>query len=137
MSKIERVVIFILRFSAIIMGFASIAVFMPSAWMEETHKWLGIGDFPKGPITYYLARSLSAFYVIYGGLLWLTSFNIKQYYNIIVYLAYTGLALGPTLLFIDISSNMPYYWTFGEGPSIFIFSIILIILLKKIRKSDS
>ncbi len=137
MSKIERVVIFILRFSAILMGFALIAVFMPSAWMEETHKWLGIGDFPKGPITYYLARSLSAFYVIFGGLLWLTSFNIKRYYNIIAYLAYTGLAFGPTLLFIDISANMPSYWTFVEGPLVFGFSAILIILLKKIRKSDS
>ena len=115
------------------MGIAVIAVFMPASWIEETHRWLGLGVLPKGPITFYLARSLSAFYVIYGGLLWLVSLDLERYYNVALYLIYAGLVFGPVVLFTDLSAGMPFYWTCFEGPLIALFSIVLLVLLRKSR----
>ena len=133
MEKSGFAVVVLLRFSAIMMGLAVIAVFMPASWVEETHRWLGIGDFPEGPITFYLARSLSAFYVIYGGLLWLVSLDLERYYKVALYIIYAGLAFGPVVLFIDLSAGMPLYWTCFEGPLIALFSIVLLVLLRKSR----
>ena len=113
------------------MDFAVIAVFMPASWIIETHSWLGLGDFPEGPITYYLARSLSAFYVILGGLLWLVSLDLERYYRVALYLVYAGLAFGPIVTFIDLSAGMPFYWTCFEGPLVTLLSIVLLFLLRK------
>jgi len=49
--------------------FALVPVFMPVSWMAGTHRWLGLGEMPTGPIVEYLARSLSAFYALVGALL--------------------------------------------------------------------
>jgi hypothetical protein len=131
MDQKGSLLIVLLRISAVIMWFAVIAVFMPASWIEFTHRWLGIGDLPEGPITYYLARSLSAFYVITGGLLWLLSLNIERYYTIGLYLCYSCLVFGPVVFFIDMSSGMPFYWTCFEGPFVVLFSSLLLILLKR------
>ena len=48
---------------------------MPFSWMDATHRWLGLGTLPSEPIVAYLARSLSLFYALLGGLLWVASFD--------------------------------------------------------------
>jgi len=136
MNQAGRFVVVLLRLSAAMMAFALIAVFMPGEWIDATHRWLGMGDFPEEPISYYLARSLSAFYAIFGGLLWLISVDLERYRNIGFYLCYAGLAFGPIVLFIDISADMPFYWTLLEGPFVIILSVVLLALLKKARRTD-
>jgi len=136
MNQAGRFVVVLLRLSAAMMAFALIAVFMPGEWIDATHRWLGMGDFPAQPISYYLARSLSAFYVIFGGLLWLISVDLERYRNIGFYVCYAGLAFGPIVLFIDISAGMPFYWTLIEGPFAIILSVVLLTLLKKARLTD-
>ena len=32
----------------------SLPVFMPVSWMAATHRWLGLGEMPTGPIVEYL-----------------------------------------------------------------------------------
>ncbi len=48
---------------------APIPLWMPRAWIEAGHRWLGLGRFPDSPIAEYLARSVSALSGCYGGLL--------------------------------------------------------------------
>ena len=60
---------------------------MPTTWIVATHKWLGLGDFPDAPITQYLARSISALYAIFGGLVIVVSTDVRRYVPVIRFLA--------------------------------------------------
>ena len=66
MTKSDKVLVILLRFGGVIALFALVAVFMPLSWMAATHRWLGLGEMPTGPVVEYLARSLSAFYAFLG-----------------------------------------------------------------------
>ena len=66
MTKSDKVLVLLLRIVGVGALFALVAVFMPVSWMAATHRWLGLGEMPTGPIVEYLARSLSAFYAIMG-----------------------------------------------------------------------
>src|SRR5262249_6130926 len=66
MTKSDKALVILLRIVGVPALFALVAVFMPSSWMAATHRWLGLGEMPTGPVVEYLARSLSAFYAING-----------------------------------------------------------------------
>ena len=68
MTKTDKAPITLLRILGVLALFAVVAVFMPMSWMVATHRWLGLGEMPTGPVVEYLARSLSAFYAIMGAL---------------------------------------------------------------------
>ena len=91
-------------------------VFIPTPWMAAIHEWLGLGSFPRGPITEYLARSLSAFYAGGGMLALLFSTNVSRYRPAILLLSGAIVALAPVLLWIDLKAGMPADWTWSEGP---------------------
>ena len=91
-------------------------VFIPTSWMAAIHDWLGLGSFPRGPITKYLARSLSAFYAGGGMLALLFSTNVSRYRPAILLLSGAIVALAPVLLWIDLKVGMPADWTWSEGP---------------------
>jgi hypothetical protein len=50
MSRRTKVLVFLLR----LMGFGGLsalsAVVMPTSWMVATHRWLGLGEMPTGPV---------------------------------------------------------------------------------------
>ena len=63
MTRADTVLVILLRYFLGIPGlFALVAVVMPLSWMAATHRWLGLGEMPTGPVVEYLARSVSAFY---------------------------------------------------------------------------
>ena len=68
MTKSDKALVILLRFVGVGALFALVAVFMPFSWMAATHRWLGLGEMPTGPVVEYLARSLSAFYAVMGAL---------------------------------------------------------------------
>ena len=68
MTKTDKALVLLLRFVGVGSLFALVAVFMPVPWMAATHRWLGLGEMPTGPVVEYLARSLSAFYALVGAL---------------------------------------------------------------------
>ena len=68
-TKSDKVLVFLLRLVGVGSLFALVAVVMPSTWMAATHRWLGLGEMPTGPVVEYLARDLSAFYALAGALL--------------------------------------------------------------------
>ncbi|MBN2180389.1 MAG: hypothetical protein JW715_00640 [Sedimentisphaerales bacterium] len=107
--------------------FALIGVFMPYSWMDATHRWLGMGKLPAEPIVGYLARSTSAFYAFFGGLLLLTSFDLYKYRQLLIYIGITHVLFGILLLVIDLMGSLPLFWGLTEGPVGLIFGVIIVV----------
>ncbi len=102
-----------------VIGFAGLlalpCALMPGRWMETTHRILGLGDLPTGPIVGYLARSTSLFYSLVGGLMVLVSLDIDRYRPVIIFLGICTLILGSLLFGVDLIEGLPWWWTVGEG----------------------
>jgi hypothetical protein len=105
---------------------ALVAVFMPCSWMDATHRWLGMGPLPDGPVVGYLARSLSLFYVLLGGLLWLCSFDPPRYRAVLCYLGAAFLCFGIVMWGVDVVEGMPGFWKHGEGPIVIAFGGVIL-----------
>ena len=130
MSFQERLLIFLLRFQAILLLLAFGAVFLPTRWMAAAHEWLGLGPFPQAPLTEYLTRSTSLLYGIHGGLLLVLAGDVRRYRAPLKYLIIMGVVFGFTMTVIDVRAPVPLYWTLGEGPMILVFSVFLLYLLR-------
>ena len=91
-------------------------VFIPTAWMAAIHESLELGSFPPGPITEYLARTLSAFYAFTGALALLFSTDVVRYRAAIRLFSGAIVAFSVVLLWIDLKVGMPASWTWTEGP---------------------
>jgi hypothetical protein len=113
---------------------AIIAVFMTYSWMNAIHEWLGLGELPNQPIVGYLARSTSAFYAFFGGLLWCLSFHPHRYRPVIHFLGAVMVIFGAIILAVDLREGLPLYWKLTEGPINIAFGIIIFTLSR--RASD-
>jgi hypothetical protein len=109
---------------------AFLAILLPVEWMASTHRWLGLGEFPRAPVVDYLARSVAALYGFHGGLLLLVSGDPIRYRSIIWYVAFMNVAFGLMLIAIDLHAGLPLLWTISEGPPIAAFGIVIAILNK-------
>jgi hypothetical protein len=109
---------------------AFLAILLPVEWMASTHRWLGLGEFPRAPVVDYLARSVAALYGFHGGLLLLVSGDPIRYRSIIWYVAFMNVAFGLMLIAIDLHAGLPLLWTISEGPPIVAFGIVIAILNK-------
>ena len=107
---------FVLRWIGTVSLLALFAVVMPYAWMDATHYWLGLGRLPDQPIVGYLARSVSAFYALLGGLLWVISFDLPRHRPTLCYLGVAIMVFGATLTGIDWVEGLPLFWRVWEGP---------------------
>lgn len=115
-----------LRITGSVAMLAVIAVAMPYAWMSAIHERLGMGPLPAEPIVAYLARSTSAFYAFFGGLMWIASFDLIRYCPILRYLGAAIIALGATLLVVDFAEGMPWWWRCFEGPANMLVGAIIL-----------
>src|SRR5947209_5572660 len=80
MTKGDKVLVILFRYLLGIGSlFALVPVVMPVSWMAATHRWLGLGEMPTGPIVEYLARSLSAFYALVGALCLVMASDLDRY----------------------------------------------------------
>lgn len=126
MNRAERVLIWILRVSGVIMLMAIPAIFLPVSWMAAIHEWLGLGAFPEAPIVDYLARTESALYAIFGGLLLVISRDLQRHAAVLWYSIVTGLIFGVVVIGIDLHAGMPPRWVAGEGTAILFTSFVLL-----------
>ena len=136
MNRPERILVIVLRVAGVVTGSALFAVFLPTAWMAAIHEWLGLGKFPEGRIVEYLARSLSAFYAMHGGLCLFVSRDPRRYAGVITYLAVAGAIFGVLMLVIDLSIAMPLHWTLQEGPFVFALSFLILVLQSKAARGQ-
>jgi hypothetical protein len=122
-----------LRVSGVVSLFALVGVFMPYSWMDATHRWLGMGTLPAEPIVGYLARSTSAFYAFFGGLLLLASTDLHRYRQLLIYIGLTHILFGILLLVVDLIEGLPPFWSSAEGPTGIIFGVIILVLSCRMR----
>ena len=125
----QRVLELLLRFSGSFMLLALVFVFAPESWMRDIHAWLGLGQLPDIPITWYLTRSLSAFYALTGGLFWILSSNVSHYHSLLFYVACVTVGFGMVVAVIDVWAGMPVSWTVTEGPLVLLVGVAILYLL--------
>lgn len=134
-SKGEQSLRWLLRCAGSVSLLAVIAVFMPYSWMDATHRALGMGPLPAEPVVGYLARSLSAFYALLGGLLWVYSFDLHRHRVAIGYLGAAFVVFGATLIGVDFAEGMPPFWRWGEGPIVIGFGTAMLWLAARLRRN--
>jgi hypothetical protein len=130
---VVSVLVFLLRLAGCITAAAFLAIFLPVEWMASTHRWLGLGEFPRAPVVDYLARSIAALYGFHGVLLLVISGDPIRYRAIVSYVAVMNILFGLIVLAIDIHAGMPLAWTVVEGPPIVLFGIVLTLLNRPAR----
>lgn len=115
---------------------ATIPMFFPVAAMATIHGWLGLGPFPEGPITVYLARSTSLLYAVHGSLMLFVSFDLKRYWPLVAVLGWLHVVIGLAMFFIDLTTPMPWYWIAGEGIPIAIGGLVIVWLWRQANGKD-
>jgi hypothetical protein len=118
----------LLRLAGAVMVLAFFAVVLPVDWMAATHRWLGLGEFPRAPIVDYLARSIAVLYGFHGVLVLIVSRDPVKYRTIVWYLAVMDILGGAIILAIDIHAGLPAMWTLLEGPPVTAFGIVIGLL---------
>jgi hypothetical protein len=84
--------------------------------MAAVHRRLGLGEMPTDPVVEYLARSLSAFYALFGAILLVAASDIERYRPLIRFLGVAVVLMSAVFLGIDLAAGMPWWWTAFEGP---------------------
>ena len=110
---------------------------MPWSWMAATHRWLGLGELPSAPVVEYLARSISAFYAMFGALCLVVAADVERYRPVAWFLGAAQVAMGIAFVGIDLAAGMPSWWTAWEGPSEIGIGALFMFLARPSRKSPS
>ena len=130
MTKADKVLVFLLRLVGVGSLFALVAVVMPSTWMAATHRWLGLGEMPAGPVVEYLARDLSAFCALVGALLPVMASDLERYRPLVRFFALAFIVLSILFTGVDLTAGMPWWWAASEGPGGFVFGALLFVLAR-------
>jgi len=117
MKQAERWLRIVLRLTGVACVGGIVGVVMPASTMAAAHEWLGLGAYPDAPITDYLARSTSAFYAMFGGLLLVLARDVRKYAPVIRYVAWVGAIFSVAVAVIDYLLALPAMWTWVEGPA--------------------
>jgi hypothetical protein len=133
---VHRVLQLLLRIAGTSMLFALVFVAAPRSWMQDIHGLVELGEMPNTPIVWYLARSVSAFYAVMGGLFWIVSFNVSHHHSVLSYLGWTMTVFGAALCVIDVQAAMPLAWTVTEGPFVTLFGVVMLYLVSRCEHSS-
>src|SRR5215470_5054565 len=130
MTKSDRALVILLRLVGVGALFALVPVFMPMSWMVGTHRWLGLGEMPTGPVVEYLARDLSAFYALVGALLLVMASDLERYRPLVRFSALAFIVLSILFTGVDLAAGMPWWWSASEGPGGVVFGALLFYLAR-------
>ena len=133
MTKSDKALVLLLRIVGVGSLFALVAVVMPTSWMAATHRWLGLGEMPTGPVVEYLARSLSAFYAVMGALCLVLTSDLERYRPLVRFLGPAFALMSLVLLGVDLAAGMPW-WSASEGPGGVVFGALLFLLARPAQR---
>ena len=111
---------------------AIVPTFMPASWMAWCHEAVGLGGMPDGPVFVYLARSLSSFYAIFGGLLLAVSVDVRRNAMVIRYLGGVCIVAAVLVTLLDALLGLPWWWTAFEAPPLLPTGLAMILLSRKV-----
>jgi hypothetical protein len=137
MDRNERILVWLLRISGVLMLTALGAVVMPYDWMNAIHRQQGLGELPHVPIVSYLTRSISALYALQGALLVFAAGDLRRYLPVVRFLALAGVVFGAMMVGIDWAVGMPLLWTIGEGPWVILLAVVIFWLAGRQRFDHS
>ena len=135
MTRADKALVLLLRFVGVGSLFALVAVFMPFSWMVATHRWLGLGEMPTGPVVEYLARSLSAFYALFGAICLVLASDPERYRPLVRFLALAVVLMSLVVLGVDLAAGMPWWWSASEGPGGVVFGVLLFVLARPTHRA--
>jgi hypothetical protein len=130
MTRTDKALVFLLRLVGVGALFALVAVFMPFSWMVATHRWLGLGEMPSGPVVEYLARSVSAFYALFGALCLAVAADLERFRTLVRFLGAAFALMSMVLLGVDLAAGMPWWWSASEGPGGAVFGTLMFVLAR-------
>ena len=136
LSPDEQWLGFVLRFLAVLELLALPTIFLPLAWMDAVHQYLGMGDLPHAPIVPYLARTVSIMYSFHGLLALVMSWDVRRYLPLIRVFALAAVAMGVALLTIDILLEFPLWWILSEGPFAIVVGGLLYFLQRLVAGEE-
>jgi len=131
-SELRILTVFLRLFGGVTV-LAFLAMLLPVEWMAATHRWLGLGEFPRAPIVDYLTRSVSSLYGFHGVLVLLVSRDPIRYLTIVRYLGWMYILAGVFAIVIDLYAPLPWYWTAVEGPSTLLSGALILYLSRSLR----
>ena len=137
MTRADKALVLLLRFVGVGALFALVAVFMPVSWMAATHRWLGLGEMPTGPVVEYLARSLSAFYALVGALCLVMASDLERYRPLVRFLGAAFALFSAVLLGVDLAAGVPWWWTAFEGPRGVLLGGLMFVLARRAHDKDA
>jgi hypothetical protein len=137
MTKTDKALVLLLRLVGVGSLFALVAVVMPSSWMAATHRWLGLGEMPTAPVVEYLARSVSAFYALFGAICLVLASDLERYRPLVRFLALAVVLMSLVVLGVDLAAGMPWWWSASEGPGGVVFGVLLFVLARSSRSWPS
>jgi hypothetical protein len=135
MTKSVQALALLLRLVGATALFALVAVFMPVSWMAATHRWLGLGEMPTGPVVEYLARSLSAFYALFGAHCLVVASDLERYRPLVRFLGIAFALMSLVVLGVDLAAGMPWWWSASEGPGGVVFGALLFFLARPAHRA--
>jgi hypothetical protein len=133
----ERRLALLLRLIGGICLLALIPLWMPRSWIDVGHRWLGLGEFPTGPIAEYLARSVSALSAFYGGLLVALSFDVRRYEPLIRYQAVAIMVLSACGVVVGGWAGMPLWFVGGDAVACWAYCIPLLMLAGRVQRGGA
>ena len=134
MNRNERRLKIFLRILGIFSILALVPTLMPVAWMASIHEGLKLGPFPQGPAVEYMARSLSAFYAMFGGLLLVVSGDVRRHSRVIAYVGIVEVLFGLLILIVELRIGVPLHLVLSEGPVIILFGLIILFFLARTKR---
>jgi cell division protein FtsW (lipid II flippase) len=135
MTRAYKALTILLRLLGVSTLFALIAVFMPVSWMTATHRWLGMGDMPTAPVVEYLARSLSAFYALFGALCLVVASDLERYRPLIRFLGVAFAVMSVVFIGVDLAAGMPWWWAVYEGAVGIVLGALMFFLARPTQKN--
>lgn len=118
----------LLRACGLVDCLAICVVFLSSDTITSLHSLTGQKPFPHETIAFYLTRSASLMYAAHGILLMYLSFDVERWLQVIRVLAVISILHGLLIIYVDITTNMPLWWTLVEGPLLISWGILVLFL---------
>lgn len=122
----DWILVLALRVAGAVEVLAFVSVLMPRAWMEASHRWLGLGEMPESAVLMFMIRQASYVYGMHGVFLWLLASNVERYRPLIVFTGATFILAAPVFFVIDHTAGMPLWWTVMDSLGCGVFGAVVL-----------
>jgi len=78
----------------------------------------------------YLARSVSAFYALFGALCLVVASDLERYRPLVRFLGVVFAVMSVAFLGVDLAAGMPWWWSASEGPGGVVLGALMFFLAR-------